>query len=109
MDPGETDYEAALRETREEAGFSDSVLEVMPDFKIELRYSVKSHLDGKHREKLSTYWLAELINPSENNAVLSDEHKDFKWLALKEAKDISGFQDFNEALEKCQAKIEKNL
>ena len=107
VDPGETDYEAALRETKEEAGLSDTVLKVVNDFKIELRYNVTNHRDGKTREKLSTYWLAELLKPAENTVVMSDEHQDFKWLSLNEAKDLSGFKDFNEALDKCHAKIKE--
>ena len=105
VDPGETDYEAALRETKEEAGLSDSVLAVMNDFKIELRYNVTNHRDGKKRDKISTYWLAELLKPAENSVVMSEEHQDFKWLTLQEAKDLSGFKDFNEALDKCYTKI----
>ena len=107
MDPGETDYEAALRETKEEAGLSDTVLKVVNDFKIELRYNVTNHRDGKIREKLSTYWLAELLKPTENTVVMSDEHQDFKWLSLNEAKNLSGFKDFNEALDECHAKIKE--
>ena len=103
--PGETDYEAAIRETKEEAGLSDSVLAVMNDFKIELRYNVTNHRDGKKRDKISTYWLAELLKPAENSVVMSEEHQDFKWLTLQEAKDLSGFKDFNEALDKCYTKI----
>ena len=101
MDPGETDYEAALRETKEEAGFSDTVLKVIDDFKVELKYTVTNHRDGEKREKISTYWLAELLRPKENTVLLSDEHQDFKWLSLSEAKNLSGFKDFNEGLDRC--------
>ena len=103
--PGETDYEAAIRETKEEAGLSDSVLAVMYDFKIELRYNVTNRWNGKKRDKRTMYWLAELLKPAENSVVMSREHQDFKWLTLQEAKDLSGFKDFNEALDKCYTKI----
>ena len=77
----------------------------MSDFKVELRYNVTNHRDGKNCEKLSTYWLAELLKPAENTVVMSEEHQDFKWLSLQEAKDLNGFKDFNEALDKCHANI----
>ena len=103
--PGETDYEAAIRETKEEAGLSDSVLPVMYDFKIELRYNVTNRWNGKKRDKRTMYWLAELLKPAENSVVMSREHQDFIWLTLQEAKDLSGFEDLNEALDECYTKI----
>ena len=59
----------------------------------------------KKRDKRTMYWLAELLKPAENSVVMSEEHQDFKWLTLQEAKDLSGFKDFNEALDKCYTKI----
>ena len=107
VDPGESDYQTALRETEEEAGFNQKVLNVVPDFKIELRYNVVRHGGNKAEcPKLVTYWLAELLKPMENQVVLSEEHQDFKWLPLDKAMDLNGFADLNEELKKCQAKID---
>ena len=104
VDPGETDYQTALRETKEEAGFDESSFTVIPDFKCELNYNVNNHRDGKNRPKVVTYWCAEL-NDCNGKVIMSNEHQAFKWLALQEAKEQSGFKDFNECLDKCEAKI----
>ncbi len=37
VDPGENDYEAAVRETKEEAGLDEADLDVHGDFKVELK------------------------------------------------------------------------
>ena len=105
VDPGESDYQAALRETEEEAGLQPSLLEIRPNFKIELNYKVTSHRDGIQRPKVVTYWLAELINPEVNEIKLSEEHSDFKWLPLKETLELSGFPDQNEMFVKCNNAI----
>ncbi len=107
VDPGESEFETALRETQEEAGFNREVLKLVDNFKVELKYSVQSHQDGKVRPKMTTYWLAELIDPCVNQVRLSDEHQDFKWLPLQEAKDICGYEDFSLALDKCHKTIQE--
>ena len=104
VDPGESDYETALRETTEEAGLDQKTFSVIPDFKCELKYRVTNHRDGIERPKVVTYWLAEVMNP-QCNITLSDEHQAYKWLSLKEAMDLNGFNDFNDCLKKCELKI----
>ena len=46
VDPGESDYETAIRETSEEAGLDQKTFSVIPDFKCELNYRVTNHRDG---------------------------------------------------------------
>ena len=104
VDPGENDYETALRETKEEAGFDQSSFRVIPDFKCELNYKVTNHRDGIERPKVVTYWCAEMIDCN-SKVTMSEEHQNFEWLALEKAKKRSGFKDFNECLDKCEAKI----
>ena len=104
VDPGENDYETALRETKEEAGFDQSSFKVIPDFKCELNYNVTNHRDGIKRPKVVTYWCAEMIDCN-SKVTMSEEHQNFKWLALEKAKQQSGFKDFNECLDKCETKI----
>ena len=103
MNPVESKFEAAIRETKEETGFDNSVLKIIEDSKIEMNYTLTKR--GRTWPKSLTYWLAELLEPAENNVKLSNEHQDFKWLPLQEAKDICGFNDFIEALDKCHAMI----
>ncbi len=110
VDPGESDYETALRETEEEAGFNAEVLRVIPDFKVEVKYNVTSRRDGINRPKIVTYWLAELKNSKENEVKMSDEHQAFKWLSLNEAVELcseQGFKDMSQAFQHCHDKIEE--
>ena len=108
LDPGENDFQAALRETEEEAGFTEEMLKIIPEFNVELNYEVKSYKDGIVRPKTTIYLLAELLNPDKNMVRMSDEHQDFKWLPLQDAMDLNGYKDFNEGLKKCQSKIEQS-
>lgn len=57
----------------------------------------------KGKPKVVVYWLAKLKNP-ETTVTLSDEHQDLKWLPLKEAKEISGFDDMKSLLEEFHKK-----
>ncbi|XP_038211546.1 bis(5'-nucleosyl)-tetraphosphatase [asymmetrical] isoform X1 [Zerene cesonia] len=86
VDPGESDWDTALRETQEEAGFTQKDLEIDKNIKKTLSYEV----NGKPKDVI--YWLAKLINP-ETPVKLSDEHQDFKWLPLQEAQELSGYDD----------------
>lgn len=48
--------------------------------------------------------MAELKNPLQE-ATLSDEHTDFKWLEIVRAKELVGHKDFAELLEEFHGKI----
>lgn len=89
MDPGENDFETALRETREEAGYTTDDLVIYKDQQITLQYKVKG------KDKTVIYWLAELRDPL-NDPKLSDEHTEFRWLPKDQAISLSGFNDFAE-------------
>ncbi|CAF4914438.1 unnamed protein product [Pieris macdunnoughi] len=91
VDPGESDWETALRETQEEAGYRKDDLEIDQTTKKVLSYEV----NGKPKEVI--YWLAKLIDP-EAPVKLSDEHQDFKWLPLPQAQDLSGYDDMKQLL-----------
>jgi len=51
--------------------------------------------------KQVTYWLARLINP-ETPVVLSNEHQDYKWLPLVEAKHLASYPEMQELLDDCE-------
>ncbi|XP_021183030.1 bis(5'-nucleosyl)-tetraphosphatase [asymmetrical] [Helicoverpa armigera] len=91
VDPGESDWITALRETKEEAGLSEEHLEIYKDVSKTLNYNV----NGK--PKVVVYWLAKLRDP-ETKVQLSDEHQNLKWLPLKEAQEISGYEDMKQLL-----------
>ena len=82
----QNDITAAVGETKEEAGLSQSQLEIFDEVKAELKY------EAFGRPKVVVYWLAKLIN-YEETVVLSEEHQAFKWLSLDEARELSGFED----------------
>ncbi|CAH2235347.1 bis(5'-nucleosyl)-tetraphosphatase [asymmetrical] [Pararge aegeria] len=91
VDPGESDWVTALRETQEEAGLSENDLEIYKDISKALNYEVKG------KPKVVVYWLAKLKNPDQA-VTLSDEHQDLKWLPLQQAQEISGFKDMQNLL-----------
>lgn len=92
VDPGECEFETALRETEEEAGLGQSHLEVVDNFQKTLRYPVKGN------PKRVVYWLAKLKNPV-TDVTLSDEHIDYKWLKLQEAnKLLEQYKDMQSVL-----------
>ncbi|XP_050352183.1 bis(5'-nucleosyl)-tetraphosphatase [asymmetrical] [Nymphalis io] len=91
VDPGESDWITALRETKEEAGLSENDLEIYKDISKTLNYQVKG------KPKAVVYWLAKIKDPDQN-VTLSHEHQDFKWLPLEQAQEISGFEDMKKLL-----------
>ncbi|XP_030039461.2 bis(5'-nucleosyl)-tetraphosphatase [asymmetrical] [Manduca sexta] len=100
VDPGESDWVTALRETKEEAGLSEEDLEIYKDVSKTLHYDVK----GKPKDVV--YWLAKLRNP-ELEVKLSYEHQDLKWLPLKQAQEVSGFEDMKKLLAEFNEKADK--
>ena len=78
-------------------------MKVVPDFHVELRYDVTNHRDGVKRPKIVTYYLAEL--EASTAIILSEEHRDFKWLGLDEAVNLCGFEDMAKAFRTCNDKI----
>lgn len=95
VDPGESEYETALRETHEESGFEETQLSIVADFKKILEYNVRG------KPKKVVYWLAKLNNPSDP-VVLSDEHRDFKWLGMEDACSYIKFPDMIEVMKEAQ-------
>ncbi|VDK65894.1 unnamed protein product [Anisakis simplex] len=102
VDPGEDEWAAAVRETKEEAGIGLEHLDVHKDFEEVLRYQVKqSRYDGEvTKDKTVKYWLARLCD---NDAIkLSDEHQKMKWLPLEEAIETAHFDDMAKLLRKAE-------
>lgn len=109
VEAGETDYQAAKRETKEEVGLEEGKdFKVIPDFKCDVKYEVNNSRDG-NKMKVVTLWLAEVVNIQCVVTILP-EHYNYKWLELKDAicfigKRI-GYKDWVSCLEKCQEKIQ---
>ncbi|KAI4493674.1 hypothetical protein M0804_001850 [Polistes exclamans] len=102
VDDGETDFETALRETKEETGFVENDLNIFQDVKVELKYNVNGI------PKTVIYWLAELINPSQS-VRMSSEHEACKWLRLEQACYRARYTDMQNALEQFNEYIDKNV
>lgn len=99
LEPGEDDITAALRETKEEAGYAESDLQIQPQhFKI-LQYKVRGN------DKSVIYWLAELKDP-QNRPKLSHEHTEFRWSTKDDAILLVGFDDFAEMINEFHNKID---
>ncbi|KZC10904.1 PREDICTED: bis(5'-nucleosyl)-tetraphosphatase [asymmetrical] isoform X2 [Dufourea novaeangliae] len=102
VDPGESDMETAIRETKEEAGLLTTDLKIFEDAKQELNYLVNE------KPKIVIYWLAELLN-SDKPIQLSHEHQAFKWLPLEEACSVVTYEDMQKTLRNFNDFILKNL
>ncbi|XP_055303025.1 bis(5'-nucleosyl)-tetraphosphatase [asymmetrical]-like [Sitodiplosis mosellana] len=100
MDPGEDDFTAALRETREEAGYTADDLNIYKNEQKTINYNG----NGKH--KIVTFWLAELEDPKKV-PTLSKEHTEFKWLPKDDATSLVGNSNFTDIVTYFHDKIEK--
>lgn len=98
VDPGEDDFTTALRETREEAGYTSDDLKIHKDQQKILNYKVKG------KDKIVVYWLAELSD-AKKDPTLSEEHTEFQWLAKDEAIKLCGYSDFAEMVRHFHDKI----
>uniref|UniRef100_A0A1I8BIU4 Bis(5'-nucleosyl)-tetraphosphatase [asymmetrical] n=1 Tax=Meloidogyne hapla TaxID=6305 RepID=A0A1I8BIU4_MELHA len=102
VDPGENEWQAAIREVKEESGIdANEQLTIIKDFKHEMFYYVKSEL------KRVTYWLAK-ANDSNIQVTLSHEHLEFRWVNYEDALDLVTREEMKEMLEKADDYINKN-
>ncbi|OGZ28482.1 MAG: hypothetical protein A2427_02130 [Candidatus Nealsonbacteria bacterium RIFOXYC1_FULL_40_7] len=98
VEGGETDGEAAVRETAEETGIKD--IKILQGFKEEIRY----HFRGKHKnrkiliDKEVVFFLAET---KIKDVKISFEHKGFEWLDIKNAVAKTSFKNSKNILEKA--------
>uniref|UniRef100_A0A2M3ZB81 Bis(5'-nucleosyl)-tetraphosphatase [asymmetrical] n=1 Tax=Anopheles braziliensis TaxID=58242 RepID=A0A2M3ZB81_9DIPT len=102
VDPGEDDFTTALRETSEESGYTESDLKVYRNQSCTLEYK-----HDKGHDKVVVYWLAELRNPSQQ-ARLSEEHQDMRWLECEDAIKIAGNDDFAKMIRAFDVRIKQS-
>ncbi|EEB12727.1 Bis, putative [Pediculus humanus corporis] len=100
VEPGESEMEAALRETKEEAGFEKDDLKIYKNFQRTLRYTANG------TRKTVVYWLADLYKNTP--VTLSSEHQAYKWGILNEASKLCHFKDFEELLKDCEEFLKKD-
>lgn len=102
VDPGESDFDTAVRETKEESGLLLSDLKVFDHVKRELTYEVKG------KPKTVVYWLAELLN-SDKSIELSEEHQAYQWLSIEDACSVVKYSDIQSMLRNLNEYIHQNL
>ncbi|GMT29371.1 hypothetical protein PFISCL1PPCAC_20668, partial [Pristionchus fissidentatus] len=99
VDPGEDEWTAALRETKEEANIDKEQLQIFEDVHKTLAYEVKG------KPKTVKYWAAQLKNPE--GVTLSHEHQHWKWAPLDEAVKIADYAEMGELLREFNEKLTK--
>uniref|UniRef100_A0A0N5A184 Bis(5'-nucleosyl)-tetraphosphatase [asymmetrical] n=1 Tax=Parastrongyloides trichosuri TaxID=131310 RepID=A0A0N5A184_PARTI len=100
LDPGEDEWTAALRETKEEANISPEQYDIYKDFDYVMKYDVNG------RPKTVRYYLGKLKNAE--SVTLSHEHQNSKFCQLEECIKLTGFPEMEDLLRKAQAYIDKN-
>jgi len=90
MENGETTYETALRETKEETGISD--IEFLDGFEEEIEYYFRAENQNIHKKVIFFLGKTKTLD-----IILSHEHLDFIWL------------DYDNALNKITYDNAKNL
>lgn len=86
VDPGETEFMAAMRETEEESGLKDIKFPWDGIFVETLPYITK--VDGKKARKVARYYVGELVSgeveirPNPVSGVV--EHEKYRWLSSKQ-------------------------
>ena len=104
LDEGESDLEAALRESQEECGLADPDLRLDPEFAHEIRYRVRKK--GRAGDKTVCYFLGEA--KSDAPVRLSKEHTEHVWLPLAEAQERIGFSSLQEVLRAVGARLDRH-
>ena len=99
LDNDETPFQAAERETKEEAGLDRRDYDVLRGFEVKITYPVSG------RPKDVYYYLARLRN-FQQEVQLSDEHQSLKWLSLQDACRLVQFEQMQSVLRQAEQFIE---
>ena len=80
VDPGETNFQCALRELHEETGITESDIEIDVDFKFKHKYTVTSNRSGNvPKKKKLVIFLGKLIRPVNIKLTEHDSYEWFDW------------------------------
>ncbi len=100
LEAGETDMDAARRESREEAG--QTQYELIPGFKKRVRYVIRR--GGKKKTKFVTMFLA---RASSSRVSVSSEHNDFGWFLYAEARERITLVPMRKILDAAESFLQK--
>jgi 8-oxo-dGTP pyrophosphatase MutT (NUDIX family) len=100
LDKHESPLQAAERETKEEAGLDKNDFEHYKKFEEKITYNVNGH----HKD---VYYYLARIRDGQQKINLSDEHRDFIWLNLKDACDLVKYYEMQNVLRKAEEFLEK--
>jgi 8-oxo-dGTP pyrophosphatase MutT (NUDIX family) len=104
IEKDETEKQAAIREAKEEAGLSVSLIS---GFKEQQKWFYKSHKDKKTISKKCIYFLAEISRQKAKKTKISKEHNNFKFISLKDSKKYIKIKQNKELLKKAHDFIKK--
>lgn len=98
IEPGETDFQAAIRELKEETGITQ--IRQYPKFKEKITFSFKK--EGKLVHKEVTYFLAE----TKELKVKLTEHTAYQWLPYEKTLQQLTFKNSQELLKKANKAVQ---
>ena len=98
---GESEIDAALRETREETGIDE--VDVVPGFREVSRYRFRRGTRTVFKENV--YFLA---SAKHSEPVLSREHTQGEWLSYREARERLSFDDMQGILDRAEALLNRS-
>ncbi len=98
---GETDRDAAIRETYEETGIKN--VEFVPGFRKRIRYVFQRR--GKQYKKNVTFFLGRVKS---NKVKISKEHKSYSWLTAKEALKKFPFRNHKNLITSAEKHLSKS-
>ncbi|KAI6202452.1 Bis(5'-nucleosyl)-tetraphosphatase [asymmetrical] [Aphelenchoides besseyi] len=99
VDPGETEWQAAIRETKEEAAIDEKDVEIDKNFHHIMHYDTP-----KEGRKTVHYWLAKLLT---GDVKLSHEHTNWDWKPLETAVTLTKFPEMEKMLRSAEAYLAK--
>lgn len=102
MEEGETTYQTAIRETREETGITDIVF--LDDFEEWIKYNFQYH--GELVNKKVVFFLAETKT---EQVIISHEHLDYIWADYETAMEKTTFDNAKSILTKSKELLGKTL
>jgi 8-oxo-dGTP pyrophosphatase MutT (NUDIX family) len=102
-DRGETNYQAAWRETEEEVGLKKESLKEISGFTRRMSYNVKGY------QKIVDLWLAELVDKNTVVKIDPRECEEYRWVKLAEGIELGVYEATKQALKDSNEYIMANI